>query len=95
VNRDDTQFTLTRNRDLLALRKHLDQKREWEQEISRLESILVDQTKAARHERVHRLMSLAQKALAVHSELVELDMELLGLRDNKEELERQLAELET
>ncbi|MDH2406081.1 hypothetical protein QCM77_40320 [Bradyrhizobium sp. SSUT18] len=84
----------TRKQELLRLRDHLDKLREIEKEVSDMEQVLADPDFAEHHHHAERRLTLAQRAHETFRQLVAIDIDILGLQDDKQELERQLAALD-
>lgn len=59
-----------------------------------MEQVLEDPDFAEHHHHAQRRLGLARKALETFQQLVAVEMEILGLHDDRKELERQLAALE-
>lgn len=90
----DAQFELTRKRDLLELRGYLDRRRRWEDEISSMEETLADPAYAIDHDAARHRLESATRLLEICNQLIAVQLAKLGIRDEKLELERQLAALE-
>ncbi|WP_445490606.1 hypothetical protein [Rhodopseudomonas sp. RCAM05734] len=93
VNNDEARER-TRKLDLLELRKYLDRRREWEDEISSMQETLRDPAYAVDHKAAKRRLELATESLEICNQLISAQLETLGIRDERQELERQLAALE-
>ncbi|MBH5373449.1 hypothetical protein [Bradyrhizobium glycinis] len=90
----DAQLELTRRRDLLELRGYLDRRRRWEDEISSMKETLADPAYAIDHKAAKHRLEAATRLLDICNQLIAVQLEKLGIRDEKLELERQLAALE-
>lgn len=88
------RFQYTRKQELLRLRDHLDKLREIEKEASDMQQVLEDPDLSEHHHHAQRRLILANRALETFRQLVAVDIEVLGLQDDRQELERQLAALD-
>jgi hypothetical protein len=90
---NDDALDFERKQELLKLREYLDRRRKWEDEISSMEETLADPEYAIDHEAARRRLAAATKLLAMCNELIAVQLEVLNIRDEKAEYEKQLAAL--
>jgi hypothetical protein len=89
-----SQLELNYKRELLSLRTHLDKVKWYEGQVSAFKAVLSDPKQRKDHKRAKRCIEIAERAIGIHKEIVELTIETIGLRGDRLELQRQLEALE-
>lgn len=82
-----------RRSDLLTLRRLRDRLREFEGAIEEWEAILNDSGEIKKHAQAIRVLNVARRGKAVVEEAIEACLNVLNLRDRKEEILKQIDKL--
>ncbi|MDD1532702.1 MULTISPECIES: hypothetical protein [unclassified Bradyrhizobium] len=87
-------YVLAHKRELLELRKRLDQLRWVEGRIAEYKSTLSNSCREDEHDLARKKLSIAQSTLKDLNEWIGLSMHILGLEEEKFKLQQQLAEID-
>ncbi|WP_377828399.1 hypothetical protein ACFKHW_32015 [Bradyrhizobium lupini] len=90
----EDDFILAHKRQLLEVRERLDQLRWVEGKQAEYHAILADPAKADQHVEVTRKLAVAKSTIEACNEMIALITTILGLEEDKLELQKQLAEID-